>query len=426
MKLHERLFFLLLLFLPTQLAYHPWPSFSYVLGRRVDYLSPALFATDLIVIGILVAWAYESRKRFGTRNMPTGSKKILFGTVGIVIVFAFFNSTNSLLPAVSIIGWIKVTEMALLSLYVLRKRPPLPRVILAVSVGVFFSSVIGLVQFVLQRSVGGILWWVGERRFDVLTPGIARLDWCAWPFSCRLLVRPYATFPHPNVLAGYLAVSLPLLVRGLATVSGVRMRFWYRATIALAILALVGTFSRSGWFAAAAGLTVALLTDPKTLRITQPVRVGVFAAAGSFLFLAVRYFPAAFDTSIRDRWELMNAAISLWSQHPFFGIGLHSFLIGIPGVMHTRPASFLQPVHSVYLLLLAETGVIGMGLLLVGLTAIVRSVWHDTRPVTLPLPAIGVIQLLLIGVVDHYPLTLQQGQLLLSVFVGLTLAYRKR
>src|ERR1035437_10261792 len=52
-------FYLLVLFLPTQLGKHFWPNFSYVYGIRIDYLSPTLYFTDLLVIGLILFWVLE-------------------------------------------------------------------------------------------------------------------------------------------------------------------------------------------------------------------------------------------------------------------------------------------------------------------------------------------------------------------------------
>src|SRR5260221_12343343 len=46
----NKLFFLILLLLPTQFGRHFWPSFSFVLGQRVDYLTPILYLTDILIV----------------------------------------------------------------------------------------------------------------------------------------------------------------------------------------------------------------------------------------------------------------------------------------------------------------------------------------------------------------------------------------
>ncbi len=59
--MHMLLFSLLLVFLPTQLGYHVWPDWALVLGRRIDYISPTLYATDILIVLLLVSWCIEKK-----------------------------------------------------------------------------------------------------------------------------------------------------------------------------------------------------------------------------------------------------------------------------------------------------------------------------------------------------------------------------
>jgi len=42
-KLQQRLFWLLVFLLPVQFGRHFWPEWSYVMGLRIDYLSPTIY-----------------------------------------------------------------------------------------------------------------------------------------------------------------------------------------------------------------------------------------------------------------------------------------------------------------------------------------------------------------------------------------------
>ena len=59
MRLHQKLFWLLILLLPVQLGRHFWPDFSFVLGLKIDYLSPTFYLTDLLVLMILSLWLWD-------------------------------------------------------------------------------------------------------------------------------------------------------------------------------------------------------------------------------------------------------------------------------------------------------------------------------------------------------------------------------
>ncbi|MGI6278717.1 MAG: hypothetical protein ACOYJ8_02865, partial [Patescibacteria group bacterium] len=55
-KFFSGLFFF---FLPTQLAYFFWPDWSYFWGIKVDFLSPSIFLTDLILFFLFLVLVLE-------------------------------------------------------------------------------------------------------------------------------------------------------------------------------------------------------------------------------------------------------------------------------------------------------------------------------------------------------------------------------
>src|ERR1035437_9579523 len=96
-------FYLLLLFLPTQFGKHFWPNFSYVYGIRIDYLSPTLYFTDVLIILIIVFWLFEKRKSL-SKVFP----KLRFFAVFILFIIIGIIQSNS--QAVGIYGLVKLLE----------------------------------------------------------------------------------------------------------------------------------------------------------------------------------------------------------------------------------------------------------------------------------------------------------------------------
>src|SRR3989338_9410931 len=79
-KIENALFFLTLLFLPTQLGRHFWPSFSYILGIRTDYLSPTLYLTDILIL-LLFIFFIASLK---LRPFPSIFKKFFWSSSSLL------------------------------------------------------------------------------------------------------------------------------------------------------------------------------------------------------------------------------------------------------------------------------------------------------------------------------------------------------
>lgn len=434
--LHRYLFFALLAFLPTQLGFHLWPVWTYVLGRRVDYLSPTVYLTDIIIVLLITAWIID--QLFKLRNheknffhdISSATEKNRRKTHLLLIGAAAFVTLNILLSdrwQVATYMWAKVLEYTLLGIYIFATRPSLRTIVWGFSFAGFYSAAIAVIQFVLQRSVGGALWWLGERTFTLVTPGIARLNVCfPLSYACRLMLRSYATFPHPNVLGGFLAISSILM---LAPIVYQRHRlsllhaFWFGAVFVLSDIGLGLTFSRSAWMVSIGGI-IAMFYFWRAQRNKKDseniLRFGVPIAAIIVLAILLLYFfPTSSDESVVQREQLTASAFAMWSRSPFFGVGLGNFLVALPEVTTNRSLFFLQPVHSIYLLLLAETGIIGFatfGVFLYLFTARVYRIgignWTKFSHSYAPIYTLAFVMLLLIGTVDHYLFTLQQGQIL--------------
>ena len=398
--MHRFFFWLLLIFLPTQWGYHAWPQWSMVLGRRVDYLSPTLFFTDVLIALTLSFWAISKSKILNPKQIPAspaGRQISKFKTKNIVLCIGcvVFMGTNIFFATsrpVALYHWVKFFEFALLGYYIIQTKPNVSRVTNFVSLSVSYSSAIAIVQFILQHSVGGPLWFLGERAFSVDTPGIARIV-----IGGKELLRSYATFPHPNVLGGYLAVLLPVIIQStnnpINKLSNAK-KYFYIITFVLGIIALILTFSRSAWIVAGVGIGWVLFGKK---------RIVIFFALACLLSLIAFTFDPL-DESVVIRQQLNAGAVTMFHSSPLFGVGLGNFLTRLPDYLPSRTIYFLQPVHNIYLLLLSEIGVIGVIGVIKG-----RIKW-----------GIPLVALLLLGLVDHYPFTLQQGRLVLTIVIALS------
>lgn len=99
-------------FLPTQLALHFWPSYSFVFGIRVDYLSPAIYFTDILVAVLLAFYIVNDAKIL---KLFLEKYKVLFISL---ILFALLNTIFSTVPLVSLYKWSKFVEYAFFGIYI--------------------------------------------------------------------------------------------------------------------------------------------------------------------------------------------------------------------------------------------------------------------------------------------------------------------
>jgi O-antigen ligase len=100
-------------------------------------------------------------------------------------------------------------------------------------------------------------------------------------------------------------------------------------------------------------------------------------------------------------------------------VGINNFFFHELPFQKTISPIFLQPVHSIYLLIASETGIAGLFLFV---WFLVKTFLKDKKKRTSNFKRIVFLLLissLFIGLFDHFFLTLQQGQLMLSFLLGL-------
>lgn len=411
------LFYTLIVLLPLQFGRHFWPEQSFVHGVRIDYLSPTIYATDILIF-ILAGICVSSIKRHAQRLIRTIS--IVLVIVGAHIVLT--SSWEHILPG--ILKTIMLIEGMVIVHYIQVEKPNIITTGKCLLIASIWSSVLAWLQFVGQQSVGDIWWFLGERTFSVSTPGIALAT-----TGTHLILRPYATFPHPNVLAGFLVISLPLTYLYFRSK---KMPAWstYGSTIGI-ISTIVISLSRSAWIAGiciAAGICIDIFLTKGTRHIASRIYQYKKALVAGIVLLAlcipvvVQRFSTLFtldSTSVSHRLLLTSAARAMIREHPVTGIGLNQFIPNIPKYMPITSAGDFQPVHSIFLLIGAETGVIGLGIFLFFSGRLIMNIWKARRvsPKVMPLTW-SLLGILIISLFDHYFFTIRQTLLLTGVIIG--------
>ena len=244
--------------------------------------------------------------------------------------------------------------------------------------GLLFGAVLqaglGLVQFILQI---GPEWFVIMGRF----------------------MRASGTFRQPNPFAGYLGLTLPVAVSlalwGWAALWRTRDSRSHvirpalvalSATVAASIIGagLLASWSRGGWLGAAAGVATVIVFRSRRTFMLALLAVTVLLAAvllGSFgnmplpepVAARVQDLPAYFgmtdvlsqpvtdeNFSVIERLAHWVAAVRMWEQAPWFGIGPGNYAVIYPNVRLPRWEDALGHAHNVYLNVLAESGLVGL------------------------------------------------------------------
>jgi hypothetical protein len=383
--------------LPTQLGYHFWPAFSLVIGRRIDYLSPTIFITDILAILVIIFGLLIYKK-----ELIIFLKKHVHWAFGIGIL-VIFNIVLSPILQLAFYGWLQIVELMLLGIIFYFHKIELKDLIYPLGISVAVSISLALQQFLLGHSLGGAWYFLGERTFSLDTPQIAALT-----VNGRLLLRPYGTFPHPNVLGGFCLSIIPLFFY--FKPQSKPEHFLKYATIFMLSFGIILSFSRSVWLVSGIVLLLYFLKMQKRLFTAFLIIVGIVVieelTLGRFGSLM-----SVDSQSIGERQSLTFSAVQLFASHPLFGVGLLNSIPLLPTI--TRSPFLLQPVHSLPLLILSESGLIGF--LLAGYFLIKTLVKSFKKPFL----TLSLVSILLLGLFDHFFLTIQQTQLILPIVLSL-------
>ncbi len=372
MKIFFQLFILLL---PNQLTLHFWPDFAYVYGVRVDYLAPTIYLTEIVWTIVFFSWLIEEKKNIGLiRNY--------FLQLLILLVFAAIHIYHSLSPEVSFLKYIRVFEFLSIYIYVKNQKNLYQTVRLPLLISLIFILILSCFQILNNGSIGGVFYFFGERTFSQNSPGIALAN-----LHGRELLRPYATFGHPNAMAGYALVVLFLIYKK-GDIAG-------RYIAVLCLLIIFISFSQNAW--------LSLILSPIIFYLAKSANKGFekfarIAATASFFLVFLK--PQGLPKELIERIKLNNLAGKLISENPILGIGLGNFVKASVGEL-------LQPVHNIFLLITAEAGL--MGLLLF--------IYFISKRFN-PKNSLALVAIVLTGFFDHYWVSLLQNFYLAAVVIG--------
>ena len=224
--------------------------------------------------------------------------------------------------------------------------------------------VIAAVQFVivvLQWRTGSSLGlsFLGEES----TLGVRTLDDGEIP-------RPTGTVVHPDFLAALVA---PVGLIAFSLAATLRRQRWLRvfalAMVPIAATPLVLAQTRAALVGFAIAFTALVLWN--LVRRNMRLSTVVLAVLATAIISAPFYGQIKekvidnlgtdqFQTEVQSRVELNDLAVTMYLDHPILGVGLNNF-VPVENAYDTFGLIFAgNPVHDIYLLVLSETGVLGL------------------------------------------------------------------
>jgi len=370
-------------------------------GGYWEYGTISLYATDILLFVLLVLFIITIFKKqivtsYPFRRSESEASELrvtsfwwLIGLMELAILISIFFAPNKLLAVFSYIRFLLGVGLFWL---VISAEYNKAKLIWSLIVGAVFHAGLGIWQFISQTSFS--FKWLGiadHKAYELGTSVVETLSsdglWQRW-------LRAYGGLDHPNILGGFLAVVLLLLIlmslRGatkssdeaipakranrdcfasLATTFNVFLFFCF----IVLLTALFFTFSRGAW----AGLIIGLLAiffillwrkdgagQKKLLEITgigAIIILILFNLYGDLVLTRLSKDTRLEIKSNMERIESYKYAKEIIKKHWLFGVGIGNYTLALKDeIKSDQPSYFYQPVHNTFLLIWSEAGIFGL------------------------------------------------------------------
>ena len=365
----------------------------------------------------------------GRQSFKTSRHNWAFAVLGGLVILSLFRSNDLPFTFKEALRLVFNLGFCYLLINLVDSREKVVQVFKVLACSTFLVACYGFYQFAIQDF--GALFWIVNPRIDTSLSHGRDVFW-EWRnritsvLTSEMELGHYFNLCLPVSLALWLGegrrrLLSPWLWIALATLAGLLLTFTFGAWLALLITAaafiLVFSWNQHRKMVAAGGLVLLLagwLVWFGPLRPLVQARLSGDAIGG-----------LAWD--VYTRWASWALALRAWSSHPLIGIGYGNFpylsVGNLPFLTRAWTASGSSP-HNIYVFLLAELGVLGLGAVLLIVLRTLRSNFQLRKS-----PPLGGIALALLfglttafigGCLDDSPLYGPHTSYLVWLFIGLS------
>lgn len=466
-KVELFLFYIFVFSIPLEKRHVFETRASRIDSHFIEWNSAAIYLSDIILGVVLFLWFLRlilnkisnpeiSKKTKGKKNNK--HLKILIVVFSLFIISSLISTLNSQFVKLSAYHLTKLIEYGFVFFYLTINIKTVKKVIstlLIFIVSGFMQAILGTLQYLKQGSFG--LKVFGEVDLSPALQNISKID-----VFGEKIIRAYGTFPHSNVLACFLFIAIIFTIclmliilnnvgaiHELPLLRNIKIPFLVFILYVLS-LGLLLTFSRSCWLIALLSIIFIILS---ILFLSAGFRKFIgnqfknnFSKINILivLVLLISLTIAIFWPHIITREIGSNSA----DEYSVSGRALYNHLAGFvirdnlllgigPGLFVNHLGSYLsenfvwwqlQPVHNVYLLILAENGLIGFIIFIVYVLYILSRIRnfefkqkgkYFTNQILVTCLSSILFSLFIAMLFDHYLWTIQQGALCFWLILGL-------
>ncbi len=391
---------LLIFTIPSNLFYKFATNQSYVSGLYIDYLTFKIYLSDIIIFIILSLFLvrYGLQSIYKLMNVLK-IKQNYFFLLLIVLLGCYQLLTPKPLAALSYI--LKTIYLILGFIIINKQKTLINKKILFCSLitTTLFQTLLAIYQYIAQKSFLGYLFF-GEPTLNHLY-GISNHT----TLTGNLHISAYGTTAHPNILAGIIVVFCILSFLLFQNCSNHKKNYFHYLFFIPAVVILFLTYSFSAFLTLFIALMFTKLKKP--IKINTPIYLLSLLIIPVLISTSNQFLPN--NISLNRRHDFNLLAFQAIKQNPICGTGLNNITtnLNLYDQYHSLQF-FIQPIHNILLLFLAETGVMGIIIFFMATKKLKFNKLNDATSKFL-------LILLPIASLDHYLLTQQSGLLLFLI-----------
>jgi O-antigen ligase len=449
--------------------------YSFLNGGFNEYMTMSFSWADLLMIGTIIIYNIKLLiSQFGRgETIDPLLENVIRNKSSVIRNYYCNNVSRETFYLLIFLGWIglsvfwsqyrpiaiyrfltliEIALFAAVAIKKLRNNRWLRIAVFAVILNGLFQSLLGIAQFIHNSSLG--LRFLGESIIGPNIDGVAKII-----ISSEKHIRAYGTFPHPNILAGFLLVSLFIIISELISrklpflrknQTGLISRqvshetflsyfpSWILSTtLLLTLLGLGFTFSRSAFLGLFIGLTIFFAwiafswhsnKVSKIILKFLPLFILIIALAMIILISNTSFFSSQ---SIQERQLYQHVSYETISEHPVVGLGIGQFVLNEYNIYPKLESWQYQPAHNVYFLIFSELGIVGFILVLLYLVFLISTIRRDRRDKETYILTYGaycciVLSFLVISLFDHYFWDIKLGTFIFALpLIILSAEFRK-
>lgn len=424
-KIIEYLILSFLFLLPWQTA---WMWHEGILnGAKWEPGTGLLYGTEILLAVTLLFLVvdYFIRRKFLISNvkflMLVSARPMIKLVLLLFLLWVGLSVVWARDGGLSVYWWIRLAEGAALFFILGSKNFAVKKIYWTLVLSAIVQTGLSAVQFLTQQVVGNKWLGMAEQLPARLGAIVVEVDGQRW-------LRPYGSFAHPNILAGFLLIGFFTAIYLYYMYRQGKLKWLAGACAAIILSGLLLSFSRSAILVAIAGFVAVGIINirgriSETIKLWGPllvVSLVIIFLLRPLMLARVEYSERLEQKSITQRIDYINQSKSVITDHFWLGTGIGNYTYELYLQNSSLPVWEYQPVHNIYLLIWSELGIVGLIIFLAWCASIIFFSIRHKKYIAIIFGAV-----LAVGFMDHYFWTQYVGIMMLAIAAALALKEEK-